>query len=176
MVARNSAIPEEGYIYAAEYLTRLKPDILIGGHSYVMDKPEAMISRYRAWAYEMRKAFQEISHEADYRDWFDPYRVHAEPYRTEIRQGGTAEFNLVVRNFSENTGKYRIEIHTASGIAAEPAFLEVNIDGKSRRSFPVRLAASADQAEGISIVAFDLTVNGKRYGEWFDALISIENR
>jgi glyoxylase-like metal-dependent hydrolase (beta-lactamase superfamily II) len=176
LVARNSAIPEEGYIYAAEYLTRLKPDILIGGHSYVMDKPEAMISRYRTWAYEMRKAFQEISNEADYRDWFDPYRVHAEPYRTEIRQGGTAEFNLVVRNFSENTGKYRIEMHTASGIAAEPAFLEVNIDGKSSRSFPVRLAASADQAEGISIVAFDLTVNGKRYGEWFDTLISIENR
>ena len=56
---------------------------------------------------------------------FDPYWVHAEPYRTELRQGSTAEFNLVVRNFSENTGKYRIEIHSASGIAASPAFLEV---------------------------------------------------
>ena len=50
---------------------------------------------------------------------------------------------------------------------------EVNIDGNSRKSFPVRLAASADASEGISIVAFDVTLNGKRYGEWFDALAII---
>ena len=173
LVARNSAILEEGYIYAAEYLTKLKPDILIGGHSFVIDKPEAMIGRYRQWSYEMRKVFQGISNEDDYRTWFDPYRVHAEPYRTELRQGGTAEFNLVVRNFSENNVKYRIVIHAPSGIVAEPASLEVNIDGNSRKSFPVRLTASADAAEGISIVAFDVTMDGKRYGEWFDTFIGI---
>ena len=39
MVAHNSAILEEGYIYGAEYLHRLKPDILVGGHSFVMDHP-----------------------------------------------------------------------------------------------------------------------------------------
>jgi glyoxylase-like metal-dependent hydrolase (beta-lactamase superfamily II) len=173
LVARNSAILEDGYIYAAEYLAMLNPDILIGGHSYVMDKPEAMISRYRQWAYEMRKAFQGISNEADYRYWFDPYWVHAEPYRSDIKQGGNAEFNLVVRNFSENTGKYRIEMHTPSGIVADPAFFEVEIDGNSRNSFPVRITASADAAEGISIVAFDVTLDGKRYGEWFDTCIEV---
>ena len=30
MVAHNSAIPEEGYIYGTEYLSQLKPDILVG--------------------------------------------------------------------------------------------------------------------------------------------------
>jgi glyoxylase-like metal-dependent hydrolase (beta-lactamase superfamily II) len=173
LVARNSAILEEGYIYAAEYLAKLNPDILIGGHSYVMDKPAGMINRYREWAYQMRSAFKEMSKEDDYRTWFDPYWVHAEPYRTLVTQGGTAEFNLVVRNFSETASKYRIEIHTPSGILGEPACLEVKIDGNSRKSFPVRLAASDDPAEGISIVAFDVTMEGKRFGEWFDMALEI---
>jgi len=59
MVAHNSAILEEGYIYAGEYLKRLKPDILIGGHSFVMDRPAQFIERYRRWSYEMRKALQD---------------------------------------------------------------------------------------------------------------------
>ena len=42
MVAHNSAILEEGYIYGAEYLKRLKPDLLMGGHSFVMDHPAAV--------------------------------------------------------------------------------------------------------------------------------------
>lgn len=47
MVAHNSAILEEGYIYGAEYLSRLRPDIILGGHSYVMDRPAEFIERYR---------------------------------------------------------------------------------------------------------------------------------
>ena len=39
VVARNSAIFEEGYIYGAEYLQKLQPDLIVAGHSYVMDQP-----------------------------------------------------------------------------------------------------------------------------------------
>ena len=40
LVAHNSAILEEGYIYGADYLRRLQPDLIVGGHSYVMDRPK----------------------------------------------------------------------------------------------------------------------------------------
>lgn len=73
MVAHNSAILEEGYIYGAEYLKHLKPDILIGGHSFVMDHPSNFIERYRKWSYAMRDAFQSLSPDKDYRYWFDPF-------------------------------------------------------------------------------------------------------
>jgi glyoxylase-like metal-dependent hydrolase (beta-lactamase superfamily II) len=58
MVAHNSAVLEEGYIYCAEYLKKLQPDILLGGHSHAMDRPAAFIERFRTWAYQMREAFQ----------------------------------------------------------------------------------------------------------------------
>ena len=48
-----------------------------------MDHPAAFIERYRQWSYEMRDAFQALSPDPDYRYWFDPFWVRAEPYRVD---------------------------------------------------------------------------------------------
>ena len=82
--SRNQAIIEEGYILGAEYLTKLKPDLIMGGHSWVMDKPAEMVERYRKWAYDLRDALHGLSGEEDYYRWFDPFWVRAEPYRSTL--------------------------------------------------------------------------------------------
>ena len=51
--------------------------------------------------------------------------------------------------------------------------LEGTIAGKSRQTFPVKLTVT-DRAvvpQGVQIVAFDITLDGKRYGEWFDFVV-----
>jgi hypothetical protein len=128
---------EEGYIYAGEYLKRLNPDILIGGHSFVMDRPAQFIARYRRWAYEMRDAFQSLSSEKDYRYGFDPFWVRAEPYRVSVQPGELVQVRLHVRNFQRDRQAHRIEIHMPPGIVAEPAVLEGRLPGRARESFPV---------------------------------------
>jgi hypothetical protein len=174
LVARNSAIPEEGYIFAAEYLSQLKPDLIIGGHSFVMDDPAKMIGRYRDWAYLMREAFQEISYETDYRYWFDPYWVHAEPYRLKITNGRPADLTVSIRNFQDRDQRHRIEIHTPPGIIAEPEVLEGIIKAGSRERLPIRISTVAQFPLGVHNLAFDVTLDGKPYGEWFDALLIVE--
>src|SRR5437868_15276706 len=39
IVARNSGILEEGYIYGAELLTRVQPDLILAGHSWAIPHP-----------------------------------------------------------------------------------------------------------------------------------------
>jgi hypothetical protein len=137
VVAHNSAILEEGYIYGAEFLKRLKPDILIGGHSFVMDRPAKFIERYRKWSYQMRDAFRELSSEKDYRYWFDPFWVRAEPYRVSVAPGQSVEVRLHVRNFGRGRQAHRIEIHTPPGLVAEPTVIEGRLTGQARDAFPV---------------------------------------
>lgn len=173
MVAHNSAILEEGYIYGAEYLKRLKPDLLVGGHSFVMDRPSAFIERYRKWSYEMRDAFRALSPDPDYRYWFDPFWVRAEPYRVALRPGQAETINLHVRNFRSRKQTHRIEIHTPPGVIAEPAILEGQLARQSRRSFPIRVKAAADAKPGVRIVALDVTLDGHRYGEQFDWVVDL---
>jgi glyoxylase-like metal-dependent hydrolase (beta-lactamase superfamily II) len=173
MVAHNSAILEEGYIYGAEYLKRLKPDLLMGGHSFVMDHPAAFIERYRKWSYEMRDAFRTLSSEKDYRYWFDPFWVRAEPYRVSIKQGSSTTIQLHVRNFNARSQQDHIEVHTGPGLAAEPSVLDEKLAKSSHATFPIRLHARTDASPGVHLVAFDLTLDGRRFGERFDCIVNV---
>jgi len=145
----------------------------VGGHSFVMNRPADFIERYRKWSYQMRDAFRTLSPDPDYRYWFDPFWVRAEPYRLVLRPGQAETINLHVRNFRPGKQNHRIAIHTPPGLIAEPAVLEGELPGESRRSFPVRVKAAPEAPSGTRIVALDITLDGHRYGEWFDFVVGI---
>lgn len=174
LVSRNDAILEEGYIYAAEYLKKLHPDILIGGHSFVMDHPAELIERYKNWSYKMRDAFRSLSPNSDYQYWFDPYWVHAEPYRIHIKQGQEGKFILSVRNFRIREQRHTIKIHTPKGVTVNPIILEDSLAPDNTDGWPVRLKIYNDCPTGVYIIAFDITLDDRAYGELFDAILIVE--
>jgi glyoxylase-like metal-dependent hydrolase (beta-lactamase superfamily II) len=173
VVARNSAILEEGYIYAAEFLTRLQPDILIGGHSFVMDEPAGLIERYRSWSYEMRAAFQDLSSHPDYRYWFDPYWVRVEPYRIAMPSEGRAGLTLHLRNFLDRPQTYRVVLLTPDGVQVEPAVIEREVPAESTIQVPAEVTVRAGLSAGIHLVAIDVTVGNQRHGPLFDFMVGI---
>jgi glyoxylase-like metal-dependent hydrolase (beta-lactamase superfamily II) len=173
VVARNSSILEEGYIYGAEYLKRINPDIIVGGHSYVMDRPAQMIERYRQNAYELRTVFQTLSNDKDYQYWYDPYWVRAQPYRVELQQDLPREVVVHVRNFRSHAQSHHIEIHTPPGVVAEPAVLDGSVPPSARTTSRIQLRRTAEAVAGVHIIAFDITLDGHRYGELFDAIVEI---
>jgi len=174
LVARNSAILEEGYIYGADYLRRLKPDLIMGGHSYVMDRPQELVERFYQWSLAMREAFRELSAEEDYRYMFDPYWVRPDPYRLRLSSGGSAELTLHVRNFLPRPQPYRIVLHTPEGLAAEPSRLEVTVPAESITPVRLRLRAAEKLGPGARHVAIDITRDGRRYGQLFDFIAIVE--
>ncbi len=174
VVARNSGIFEEGYIYGADFLQRLQPDLIVAGHSYVIDRPAAMIDRFAAWAREIRDVYQSLSAEEDYRYMFDPYWVRAEPCRVVIKAGQQADTILRVRNFLPRPQSNRIRVHVPPGMEVEPPVLDGMVEAKSRNSSPLRVSVASDLRPGVYLVAFDVTLDGKRYGEWFDMIVSVE--
>ena len=173
VVARNSAVFEEGYLYAAEYLKRLKPDLLMGGHSFVMPKPAEFINRYHRWAQDIIRIYQDLLPGPDYRYRFDPYWVKAKPYRVRLEPGQSAKVQVVVRNFRTRDQSHHIRVGTPPGITAQPRVLDGVVASESRRSFPVRLTATADVQPGVNLAAFDITLDGQRYGQWFDFIVQI---
>ncbi len=174
LVARNSAILEEGYIYAAEYLRRLQPDLIVGGHSYVMDQPAELIERYYRWSLEAREAYRALSAEPDYRYMFDPYWVRADPYRVSLKAGGTVEVTLHLRNFLDRPQRYHIQLLAPEGLTVEPQVLEGETPAASVVQQTFRIAAPADLASGVRTVVFDTTLDDRRYGPWFDCIVGVE--
>ena len=173
MSSRTSSVLEEGYIVGAEYLSKLKPDILLGGHSYVMDKPAAFIERYRTWAYAMRDAFRTVSSEPEYRWWFDPFWVRAEPHRIRVKRGETVTVPVHVRNFEAKAVAFEIAPHAGPGLKVGEPTWKQTVAATTRVQFPLKLTAAADAEPGVRIVAFDITRGGKRLGEMFDCIVEV---
>jgi glyoxylase-like metal-dependent hydrolase (beta-lactamase superfamily II) len=176
MVAHNSAILEEGYIQGAEYLSKLKPDLILGGHSYVMPEPAAFVERYRQWSYAMRDAFRELIAEDDYRYGFDPFWVRAQPYRSTVARGESVELTLHLRNFEDREQPYRVDVHTPPGLRVEPAVIDMKMKPTARETVPLRVYADGDAKPGVHLVAFDVTRDGIRYGERFDAIVEVSSK
>lgn len=174
VVAHNSAIFETGYIYAAEYLKKLNPDIIIGGHSFVMSNPRGLINRFRNWAYRMRDMFESLSFEKDYRYWFDPFWVRAEPYRISLNKNSDRVINLVVKNYSGSKSSFKIRARAADGIIVEPKEIILEIPKESEKRIQLKITANNNATDGINLITFDITKNDIRCGELFDCIVEVK--
>jgi glyoxylase-like metal-dependent hydrolase (beta-lactamase superfamily II) len=173
VVARNSAITEEGYLVAAKYLRKLKPDIIMGAHTVLMTEPAAFVERYHAWAERIIRLYKDLLPDEDYYYLYDPYWVSAYPYRVDLTKEDSLTLQVTVRNFRDAPQRHRVVLNIPPGIEAAPTVLEGSVAAKSRQSFPVKLTVKDRAAipPGVQIVPFDITLDGKRYGEWFDFIV-----
>ncbi len=187
VVARNSCIFQEGYLLGSKYLKTLRPDIVMGSHSFVMDQPADFLTRYHDWSKEILGLYQDLLPDKDYEYLFDPYWVSAYPYRVPIGpvdgsgpaggsgQAGGSSVAITVRNFRDTKQTHFIEIKTPEGILATPSVIEGTIDAKQRKAFNVVLTLDPDapksDSKEVQIVALDITLDGKHYGQWFDFLV-----
>ena len=172
VVARNSAIFEEGYILGSKYLRDLKPDIIMGAHNVLMTNPTAFVERYHAWSKRIVARYRELLPDPNYEYQFDPFWVSAYPYRVDLQQVPMQDVAITVRNFRDRPQRHLIRLRLPPGITAEPAILEGTVPAKSRQQFQVTLKANpTDTAAGLQIIPFDITLDDKHHGELFDFLI-----
>lgn len=172
VVARNSAIFEEGYLLGSKYLVELKPDIIMGAHNVLMPDPAAFAERYHAWAQRIIADYKNLLPGENYEYGFDPFWVSAYPYRVDLAENKTQQVAITLRNFRDQPQHFQVRLKLPPGVSAEPATLDVTIDPKSRRAIPVTLRADASRTRpGVLIVPFDITLDGVRKGELFDFLV-----
>ena len=171
VVARNSCILEEGYIYAAKYLKKLQPDLLLGGHSWAMAEPAKLIDRYLEDAIKLKEYFEKLSFEKDYRWMYDPYWVRMEPYRVVLGKNNAAEARLMMRNFDAVPISMKVEIVLPEGFKAEPAIISTMVAGESTTSIPIQISCTKETVKGLHLAALDITRKGKRAGQLFDFIL-----
>ncbi|MCE9530262.1 MAG: MBL fold metallo-hydrolase [Planctomycetes bacterium] len=172
VVARNSAIFEEGYILGSKYLRDLKPDIIMGAHNVLMTNPTAFVERYHEWSKRIVARYKELLPDPNYEYQFDPFWVSAYPYRVDLPEQSTQEVMITVRNFRDKPQRHSIRLRLPPGITATPSILEGTVAAKSRKEFKVILKASPEKtANGVQMIPFDIILDDKHYGELFDFLV-----
>ncbi|MEZ6113757.1 MAG: MBL fold metallo-hydrolase [Pirellulaceae bacterium] len=172
VVARNSAIFEEGYLLGSRYLRDLKPVIIMGAHNVLMVNPRAFVERYHAWAQRIITQYKQLLPDPNYEYEFDPFWVSAYPYRVDLQTERTREVTVTVRNFRDRPQRHEIHLRLPPGVTADPPSLVGTVAAKSRERYTVTLTADPERVEpGLRIVPFDIQLDDRRYGQLFDFLI-----
>lgn len=171
VVARNSCILEESYIHAGRYLKAIKPDLILGGHSWAIPDPAPIIDRYLDNALKLRDMYRKFSSGDDYRWMFDPYWVRMEPYRIVPGKDGVAHARLIIRNFETKPIPFKVSLALPEGVKAEPATVETMVAPETTTSIPVVFQVKAGAAKGVLMLGMDVTRAGKRLGQLFDAIV-----
>lgn len=175
VVARNSAIFEEGYVHGSRYLRDLAPDILMGAHNVLMTEPAAFLDRYHEWSKRIVTRYRQLLPDPDYEYRFDPFWVSAYPYRVDLEDRREVEVTVTVRNFRSRPQRHLIRLVCPPGVTAEPAALDGELAAESRQGYPVRLTADpAAAAAGVLVVPFDIELDGERQGQLFDFLVRVK--
>ena len=172
VVARNSAVFDEGYVLGSRYLRDLKPDIIMGAHNVLMTDPARFVERYHDWSQRIVARYRELLPDENYEYGFDPFWVSAYPYRVDLEAAGSGSVAVTVRNFRDRPQRHEVRLRLPPGLVAEPAVLEGTVEPRSRRTFTVRLTADPTKiGPGVQIVPFDITLDGVRKGQLFDFLV-----
>jgi glyoxylase-like metal-dependent hydrolase (beta-lactamase superfamily II) len=174
VVARNSAIFEEGYLLGSRYLRDLKPDIVMGAHNVLMANPAAFLDRYHEWSKRIIARYKDLLPDPNYEYQFDPFWVSAYPYRVDLQQERTQEVTITVRNHRDREQKHHIALRLPLGITADPPVLDGTVPPKSREHYKVKLTADPNRAPaGLLMVPFDITLDDTHHGELFDFLLQV---
>ncbi|HVX11611.1 MAG TPA: MBL fold metallo-hydrolase [Pirellulales bacterium] len=174
VVARNSAIFEEGYLLGSAYLRDLNPDIIMGAHNVLMTNPAAFIERYHEWSKRIIADYKRLIPDDDYEYGFDPFWVSAYPYRVDLQEHRSQEVAITVRNFRDRPQHHHVRFKLPAGITSEPEVLVGDLEPKSRQTFKVGLTVDpARVPAGVQIVPMDITLDGTRKGELFDFLLQV---
>lgn len=171
VVPRNGGALEEGYLYAAHYLHGIAPDLILGGHCWAIENPAALVGRLRERMEALREAFQSVSGDENYRYRFDPYWIRVHPYRTVLAPAGTGQARLWVRNYGESPQRHRVRFITPPGLRVEPPTVAGEMNQAGMATFPIEFHAAPELAPGLHRVGLDITRDGLRHGQLFDALV-----
>lgn len=177
VVARNSAILEEGYILGSRYLRDLKPDIIMGAHNVLMTNPGPFVERYHEWSKRIARRYRELLPDPDYEYQYDPFWVSAYPYRVDLQRDDQAMVSVTVRNFRDRPQRHSVALALPPGLKADPPVIEGTVEAKSRKSYPVRITVDRGKvAAGTLMIPMDITLDGSRQGQRFDFLAQARPR
>jgi glyoxylase-like metal-dependent hydrolase (beta-lactamase superfamily II) len=157
---------------SAELYARIRPDLMISGHWL----PRAVTDDYLAALLDAGSELAELHRELlplDAADFgAEGFGARIEPYRSELRVGEVVALRVFVRNPFARDAEACVRLALPAGWTGEPAeaIAPLAALGEGHVDFEVRPTAAPVRRARL---AADLTVDGARFGQQAEALVTV---
>ena len=163
----------DDFIRSAELYARIRPDLLISGHWLPRPVTDEYLEELHRAGTELARLHRELLPLDVINFGAGGFGARIEPYRSEVRLGGEVALRVHVRNPFGRHAEACVRLALPAGWSAEPAEIAINLAalGEDQTEFVVRPAADGPVRR--ARIGADLTVDGARFGQQAEALVTI---
>ncbi len=172
-VARNGGILEKGYIKCAQILSKLQPDLILGGHAQEIPNPKEQLELFLKWSYNFRRALKQLSHYKEYEYFIDPYWVSFYPYRKRSRAGRAFKLDVCVTNHKEREVPVYYRLMIPQGWEADPQTVDASIPPKDSLKTGFRIRVPSGAKKRAYALTADVVFDDEHVGEIFDCVVEV---
>jgi glyoxylase-like metal-dependent hydrolase (beta-lactamase superfamily II) len=161
----------DDYVASAELYRRLRPELLLTGHWAPRRVTDEYLEALRDDGQRVAGLHRAMLPLGDVDFGAEGFGARLTPYRMTVASGETAELVVEVRNPFRREAAAEVRLGLPRGWTSAPAAIEVRLleHGEGRATFQVTPAGPP----GLGIVAADLTVDGQKFGEQAEALVTV---
>jgi glyoxylase-like metal-dependent hydrolase (beta-lactamase superfamily II) len=165
------------HIECADLLASLSPDIVAPGHGPVFSPSSAQIEAFKQRSIELDRLYHRLLPESEKWAGIDPYWIQITPYQIITRPGDGFRASLKVRNYSSEMASAIVELCLPPNWYSTPENQHICIpaNAESTSFFDVLVPADFNGLPRLAISA-DVTLNGKRIGQFAEAVVTIRDQ
>ncbi len=159
---------------SAELYRRIRPDLMISGHWLPRPVTEEYLDALLAAGTDLANLHRELLPLESVDFGAGGFGAKLEPYRSHVRDGASLDLSATVRNPFRRSAEATVRLVTPAGWAADPSEQRASIGplGEAELPFALRVPAGISPARRAR-VAVDLTVDGVRFGQQAEALVTV---
>jgi glyoxylase-like metal-dependent hydrolase (beta-lactamase superfamily II) len=159
---------------SAELYRRLRPDLMISGHWLPRPVTDDYLDALLAGGIELAALHRELLPLDEVDFGAGGFGARIEPYRSNTTAGEAVAIRVMARNPFGRVAEATVRLAAPAGWAVEPSerVAAVGPHGQVELTFWVRPPAGAGPSRR-SRVAADLTVDGVRFGQQAEALVTV---
>jgi glyoxylase-like metal-dependent hydrolase (beta-lactamase superfamily II) len=187
LVPQNEYLLDSGFIACARKMIACRPDLVCPAHTEEYAPTAQDLRSFLDWALRLREAMTSLIDQPDPNFGMDYRWCYFYPYRAEAGPGDRLRLEVRLRNHLFRSANVEIKLRLPAGFSCPFPERTVSIAGKSQVAVPfdvVRAAAGRSErgsphtSPGISgtptsrqVITADVTINGRRIGEYAEALV-----
>ena len=173
LVPHNEYLLDSGFIACARKMIACRPDLVCPAHTEEYSPTARDLEEFLVWALRLRELMTSLIDQPDPNFGMDYRWCHFYPFRLDTGCG-RARLELRLRNHLFRPAKVGIRLKLPEGVSCPHPERTVELAGKTQVAVPFEIAAPARPETAAPrrwVVTADITVNGRRLGEYAEALL-----
>jgi len=170
VVPHNEYFLDGGFITCAQKMLHYLPDIVCPAHTEEYSPTREDLEEFLGWACKLREVMTGLIDQPDPNFGMDYRWCHFYPYRSEPAEGEEFEVELRLRNHLFKPARVEVRLQLGENIVCDHPVRSFTVEPKKQVAVPF-LLRKVGAKSGREMITADLTINGRRIGEYAEAMV-----